>query len=453
MNVKTDSRKVEKGDTFVAIKGNTVDGHDYIESAIENGASRIICEYGTYSVETVNVLSSNEWLHNYLKDNFEKEINEMTIMGITGTNGKTTTAYLTYRTLKELGINSCYIGTIGCLYNNMFKNLNNTTPDILELYDLLLDAKKSGVTHVIMEVSSHSLELNRIDGINFETIAFTNLTEDHLDFHKTMEKYLDSKLKILNYLSEYGNVIINNDDPYGKFFKTKNSITLGFNNSDLTIIDYQEVNDKTIIKFNYKGINYEVKTNLSAKFNVYNYMTSVLFINCLGISIEEIIKVSDKIFPPKGRCEKIKYKGNNIIIDYAHTPDAVEKIIKAFNENSIGKVITIIGCGGDRDPYKRPIMGRIATEYSNYVIFTSDNPRTEDPIKILQEIVNGLMNNNYEIISDRVEAIKKGIDLLSGEDTLLILGKGHEDYQIIGRKKYHLDDSEEVKKYINKKEF
>ena len=451
MNIKTDSRKITKGDTFVALKGNSVDGHDYIEQAIKNGASRIVCEHGTYSVETINVSSSNEWLHEYLKEHYEKEINEMIIIGITGTNGKTTTAYLTYQTLKELGIKTCYIGTIGCMYNDLYIKLENTTPNILELYDLILDAKKSGITHVVMEVSSHSLELNRIDGIKFKTVVFTNLTEDHLDFHKTMENYLNAKLKILNYLSNDGIVIINNDDEYGKFFKTKNNITFGFNKSDLTISSYEEINDKTKIKFNYKNKDYEVNTNLVTKFNVYNYVTCILIVNSLGISIEDIINVSNKIYPPKGRCEKIKYKDNDIIIDYAHTPDAVEKIIETFDKNKKGKIITIVGCGGDRDPYKRPLMGKIATEKSDYVIFTSDNPRTEDPNKILNDIVNGLRKNNYEIITDRIEAIQRGIDLLTSNDILLVLGKGHEDYQIIGKKKYHLDDFEEVKKYIEYK--
>lgn len=450
MNIKTDSRKVKNGDIFVALRGNKVDGHNYIDEAIRRGASKIICEYGTYSVETINVLSSNQWLHEYLKKHYEEEINKLTIIGITGTNGKTTTAYLTYQTLKELGINACYIGTIGCIYNDLCIKLENTTPDILELYSLLLDVKKSGITHVAMEVSSHSLELNRIDGIRFKTVVFTNLTEDHLDFHKTMENYLNSKLKILKYLSGDGNVIINNDDEYGEFFKSKNNITFGFNKSDLTINNYEEVRDKTIIEFNYNGKNYKVSTNLVTKFNVYNYITSILIINSLGITIEDITNVSSKIYPPKGRCEKIKYNDNNIIIDYAHTPDAVEKIIEAFKKNRKGKVITIIGCGGDRDPYKRPIMGNIATEQSDYVIFTSDNPRTEDPNKILGDIVNDLIKNNYEVITDRIEAIQRGIDLLSINDTLLILGKGHEDYQIIGNQKYHLDDLEEVKKYIEK---
>ena len=299
-----------------------------------------------------------------------------------------------------------------------------------------------------MEVSSHSLSLGRINGIKLNVAGFTNLTEDHLDYHKTMENYLEAKKLILNYLTDDGVMISNIDDEYGTCFKYKNFKTLGFNDSDYKINNYEYTNLTTKINFTYENKEYNVETNLLNKFNIYNYITALAFIHNLNIEIKDIIDVTNKIYPPNGRNEIIKVGNNKAIVDYAHTPDAVEKIITSTLENKIGKIITIVGCGGDRDPKKRPIMGNIATNLSDYVILTNDNPRTEDEKNIMKGIVSGIKKDNYEIIHDRREAIKKGLSLLNENDTLLILGKGHEDYQIIGHKKIHLSDKEEVLNYI-----
>ncbi len=450
INIKTDSRKVCEGDTFVAIKGHTVDGHDYIEKAIENGAKKIICEHGNYDVETVVVENSEKYLSDYLIENYSKYFEDIKFIGITGTNGKTTTAYLTSQMLTLLNIKNAYIGTIGYYVNNKFIfELPNTTPDILLLYNLILDAKEKGTKVIVMEVSSHALSLGRIAGIKLDIAGFTNLTEDHLDYHKTMENYLNSKLLILNHMKENGVMISNIDDEYGIKFKYKNFKTLGFMNSDYHILDYNYTNLTTKITFSYNGSNYIVETNLLNKFNIYNYITALAFVNNLGVNIKDIIKITKDVFPPNGRNEIIKVGNSIAVIDYAHTPDAVEKIITSTLEKKKGKVITIVGCGGDRDPKKRPIMGNIATELSDYVILTNDNPRTEDEKNIMNDIVKGINKKNYEIIFDRKEAIKKGLDMLNDNDTLLILGKGHEDYQIIGHEKLHLSDKEEVLKYVD----
>lgn len=450
IKIKIDSRKIEKGDTFVAIKGNTVDGHDYIDKAIELGASKIVIEKDVEinsNVEKLLVKDTNEWLTNYIADTYSKEINEMNIIGITGTNGKTTTAYLTYQMLNKLNSKTAYIGTIGFYMPDMdMIELPNTTPNILDLYELLLQAKENNCKNVVMEVSSHALDMKRVKGIEFKVSAFTNLTQDHLDYHETMENYLNSKKLILNQTK--GVFIANDDDRYSKEFVFDNKLTLGLNAKDYKIISYVDEGYKTLIKFINKEKEYEVETNLKSNFNVYNYLTTLAIVNNLGYTIEEIIEVTKDVYPPKGRCEQIKVKNGIAVIDYAHTPDAVEKIVKAFNENKKGKVITIVGCGGDRDPKKRPIMGNIASLYSDYVIFTSDNPRTEDPKKIMEDILKGVDKDNYEVELDRREAIKKALDLINDNDVVLILGKGHEDYQIIGREKVHLDDSEEVRKYI-----
>ena len=445
IKIKTDSRKVVAGDTFVAIKGLTVDGHDFIEKAIANGATKIVCEHGSYAVETLVVPNTKEWLQQYLLDNYKDEVNKIKLIGMTGTNGKTTTCFLTYQMLLSLGKKAAYMGTIGFYMPNVKRELNNTTPEILDVYSLIIEAIEAGCEYFVMEVSSHSLVQKRIEGLEFGVEAFSNLTEDHLDFHKTMENYLHAKMLILDQLK--GTIIVNNDDPYAKYFETKNYKTLGYNGKDYQILNYEETDKGTLIKFK-AGKEYRVETNLKCKYNVYNYLTALGILNTLGFRIEDIIEITKDIYAPRGRCEQIRVRNSYAVIDYAHTPDAVEKIITSFLENKKGKIITIVGCGGDRDPLKRPIMGEIASRLSDYVIFTSDNPRTEDPNKILEDILKGVTKDNYEVEVDRPTAIKKGLDMLGDNDILLILGKGHEDYQIIGHTKHHLDDLEEVKKYL-----
>ena len=450
LNIKTDSRKVVKGDTFIALKGNTVDGHDFSDSAIKNGAEKIICEHGKYDVDTINVSDTHEYLKDYLVNNYSKEFEDLKLIGVTGTSGKTTTCFLTYQILNKLGIKTCYIGTIGCYIDNDVVELSNTTPDILELYNLLLTAKEKCCKVIVMEVSSHSLAEERIKGLKFDVCAFTNLSQDHLDYHKTMEEYCKCKAKIVNYLKDNGKIIVNVDDEYSKYFICDKSLSLGINGSNYKIKEFHMENTHTDILFNVNNDSYEVRTNLIGKFNVYNYLTSLALINNLGISVNDIINVTDSINAPVGRAQIVKVGTSIAVIDYAHKPDAVSKIIPLFREVTKGKIITIIGCGGDRDPMKRPIMGNIATSLSDYVILTNDNPRTEDEKLIMKDILEGITTDNYEVIYDRKEAIKKGISMLKNNDCLLILGKGHEDYQIIGRTKIHLSDYEEVIKNINK---
>ncbi len=450
INIKIDSRKIEKGDTFVAIKGATVDGHDFIDKAIELGATRIVLsEDRELSVEKILVEDTSKWLTEYISSEYSKEVNELNIIGVTGTNGKTTTAYLTYQLLNKLGAKTAYIGTIGFyIPDEEVVELPNTTPNILDLYELILTAKSKGCKNIMMEVSSHSLDQMRVKGLNFKVAAFTNLTQDHLDYHLTMENYLNAKMLILKQLS--GPMIVNIDDEVGSKWLSaySNSLTLGFNGEDYKIKGYEDIPKGTHISFEANGENYEVNTNLRSRFNVYNYMTCLALVNSMGFSIDEIIRVTSDIYAPKGRCEQIAVKGGEAVVDYAHTPDAVLKIVEAFNENKKGRVITVVGCGGDRDAKKRPIMGSIASENSDFVIFTSDNPRTEDPEEILKDVLAGVKKDNYIKITDRVEAIRYALDMIEDNDTVLILGKGHEDYQIVGHEKHHLDDAEEVRKYI-----
>lgn len=451
---ETNSKNIKPGQTFVAIKGYTVDGHDYIDSAIKNGASEIIAEKNIdVSVPVTVVENSAKYFQEKLVKEYSDNFKNLKIIGITGTNGKTTSAYLAYQMFNAIGKKAAYIGTIGFMCGDYYEPLANTCPEILTVYKLLDYALKNNCEYVVMEVSSHAIELNRIDGLKFSACLFTNLTEDHLDFHKTMENYMNCKLKLINYLKDDGVMIVNHDDKVSKKFQErfKNCKTFGTGKCDYEIKKYDIYPDHTDLDFLVNGNEYHVTTNLTSKFNVYNYLTMFSMLHELGISCKEIINNTKKIYAPKGRCETYKVKDGFAVIDYAHTPDAVLKVITAYKELTKGKIITVIGCGGDRDPIKRPIMGEIASTYSDYVIFTDDNPRTEDHKKIMDDILTGVKTNNYEICFDRKEAIKKALDLINKNDIVLLLGKGHEDYQIIGHNKIHLDDSEEIAKYNEKR--
>ncbi len=450
---ETNSKLIKKGQTFVAIKGYTVDGHDYIKNAVENGASEIIAEKNVdCGVPVTVVKNSAEYYQNLLVKEYKDEFKDLKLIGITGTNGKTTSAYLTYQMLNLLGKKTAYIGTIGFICDNNVRNLPNTSPEILTTYKLLMEAKEKNCEYVVMEVSNFALELKRCEGLKFDCASFTNLTEDHLDYHKTMENYMNAKLKLTDYVK--GVLTVNIDDEVSKKFieKYKNTKTYGYNKSDFQILNDDIYPDHTDIDFKINNKNYKVTTNLTSKFNVYNYFTMFSIIYELGFNPNEIIEKTKQLKAPKGRCETYKVKNGFAVIDYAHTPDAVLKVVTAYKELSKGKVITLVGCGGDRDPIKRPIMGQIASNYSDYVIFTNDNPRTENPEKIMEDILKGVKKTNYEVCLDRKQAIIKALNMIKENDIVLLLGKGHEDYQIIGHNKIHLDDCEEVKKYIEKTE-
>lgn len=446
---ETNSKLVKPGQIFVAICGHTVDGHDYIEEAIKNGAESLVVMHDVSSSIPYKIVDDTEqFLIEEIPKLYEEELKKLKIIGITGTNGKTTSAYLTYQMLLKLGKKASYLGTIGYFTKDKEITLNNTTPDIITLYKLLLDAINDNIEYFVMEVSSHSISLKRIEGLKFEVCAFTNLTQDHLDFYKTIDNYLKAKLKILDYLDDDKYILLNSDDENSKYFMNHLCKTYGIN-GDYKIINYISHPDKTEITFSYDNKTYNVRTNLTSKFNVYNYLTMLSILNSIGFSIDNILENTKDIYPPKGRCETYKVKNGYAVIDYAHTPDAVLKVISAYNELKKNRVITIVGCGGDRDPKKRPIMGNIATNNSDFVIFTSDNPRTEDPLAILNDITKENHANNFIVIPDRKEAILRGIELMEKDDILLILGKGHENYQIIGHEKIHFDDAEIIKSVEN----
>lgn len=444
--LKVDSNKVSQGDTFLALKGQKKDGHDYILDAIKKGATTVICEHGDYSVETIVVDDTRTYLEQYLKS--KVDLSKVKMIGITGTNGKTTSCFLTYQLLNLLKVKTAYIGTNGFYIDNKVRELNNTTPDLYDLYMMFEEAILNDVKVIVMEVSSHSLEQRRIEGIEFDIACYTNLTLEHIDYHKTMDNYLNAKLKLFDKLRNKKIAIINKDDPYSKHFisKDNHNITYG-KEGDAKILQYQLYLNKSIIKLKLDK-EYLITLNLPCKYNIYNYMNAFLIALELGHNIDEIIKLSSLLKPPKGRFDIVNYDSNVIVIDYAHTPDAVENILTNVEEYKENRIITILGCGGDRDASKRPLMGKIAIDHSDFVIFTNDNPRNESEEIIMKDIVSDLKKDNYIVIYDREEAIIEGIKQLKENDILLILGKGHEDYQIIGNEKIHFDDKEIVLRNI-----
>ena len=451
MNIKYNSKKIEKGDTFIALRTNN-DGHKYIEDAIKNGATKVIAEYGNYPVETIIVDNTKDYLVKYLYDTYYSEIKDLKLIGITGTNGKTTTSILIHNMLNKLGRKTAYIGTNGFYIGNFIKELPNTTPEIIDIYELLIEAKKEGCEYVCLEASSHGLDQNRLKGLKFDFAVFTNLTHEHLGYHKTMENYAKAKQKLFNMLRNNKYAIINNDDNCKDYFivKGNNNITYSFTKGDYYIKEYNITLSHSTFSVIHNNENYTFSTKMLGKHNIYNSLVSIIILNKIGYTFEEINKVLNTVESPIGRMENINYKNNNIIIDYAHTPDGIENVLKTTRELKPNKIITVIGCGGGTgsDREKRSEMGNLVLTMSNKTIFTNDNPRDEDPNQIINDLLKEKANDNYIIELDRKTAIKKGIEELTNNDILLILGKGHENYQIIGSNKTHFSDKETVQEII-----
>ena len=436
MQIWKNSKYVKKGDIFLVDNNNEM----YVSDAIKKGASKIITETdNTYSIETIKESSINDYIKNYY------DFSNIKLIGVTGTNGKTTTCYLIYQMLNFLGVKTAYIGTIGFYLNDKIKTLDNTTPDIDLLYNLIEEARDSGCKVVVMEVSSHALKQERVYGLLFDAIIVTNITRDHLDYHKTKKDYIESKQKLVQMLKNKKICILNKKDKYYKRFRNKenDNYIIGKDVKIKKIVNYF---DKTevIIKEDKKK---KITLSLIGNFNVYNFLMAYMVIRKLGFNYQKVLNNALIFKEPKGRMQKINYKKSVIFIDYAHTPDAILKVLKTVKKIKNKGIITVVGAGGNRDKEKRSIMGKYTCKYSRYVIFTNDNPRNEEPKKIIGDITSKA-KRNYEIIYDRYEAIKRGINMLKENMILLVLGKGHEDYQIIGDKKYYFSDIETVKNII-----
>lgn len=442
--LRTNSKCVSPGDIFVALRGVDHDGHDYIEDAIQRGASKIIAEYGLYSVDTFIVKDTHAYLVEELDRLYRDELKDLTMIGVTGTNGKTTTCSLFRQAVEQLGQHCASIGTIGFYTDHFVRPLSNTTPDVLDIYEMLLESKKAGCKYVIMEVSSHALYYHRIGKLLFDAAIFTNLTEDHLDFHKNMEEYAKVKQQLFYHLKPNGKAIVNQDDPFHSTFllKQNQNITYGMEKDqvDYWIHDIMVTNGGTTFSLNEESYN----MSLLGNYNVYN-ITTVLIL--AELFFQQKIDTT-QLFPPIGRLEQIQNQGRTIIVDYAHTPDAVKKVLQTTQQIAQGHIITVIGCGGGRDRKKRCLMGEIANRLSDHCIFTSDNPRNEDPMEILKDMTQNISLKHVEIIENRKEAIQKGLQICKKNDILLVLGKGHENYQQIGNVKYEFNDKKVIEELL-----
>ena len=451
INIKTDSRKVKPGDICVALRGIVGDGHDFIPKAIENGASKIIAEEGEYSVPYEIVSDSRAYLNNYLKQNYNKYLEEMHLIGITGTNGKSTAAYLIYDALNKLDKRCCYIGTIGYFREEKIFDMPNTTPEVTEIYDMLISAYDAGYRYAVIEASSEGLLHRRLENVPFEYAIFTNLTQDHLNIHGTMANYAMCKQKLFNQIRPGGKAIINYDDPNKSIFSLSynDNITYGFTGGDYHVSDYQMSIMGTSFTFISDGVKQNIKAPLIGKYNIYNILVTIITLYELGFTYSEIYDVLLHVNSPAGRMDMVEYKNNRIIIDYAHTPDAILNVISTVKEVCDGHIYTVFGCTGDRDRTKRPIMTKIVTDLSDKAIITCDDVHNEDPNQIVDDMLKDLPNSNYEVELDRKKAIRKGIDMLNTNDVLLVLGKGHEEVMIVkNNERIPFNDKKTVLEYL-----
>ncbi|MBI3582353.1 MAG: UDP-N-acetylmuramoyl-L-alanyl-D-glutamate--2,6-diaminopimelate ligase [Nitrospinae bacterium] len=478
-SVYYDSRKVDKGSLFVAIKGLKSDGHNYLGEAIKRGAKAVVVENGLLvgdfkskirnpksEITYITVRDSRKALALISANFYGHPSREMSVIGITGTNGKTTISYLINSILKVNGFKTGLIGTIDYRFDGEIIPSSHTTPESLDLQQLFKRIAVSGGKYCVMEVSSHSLELDRVYGTRFETGVFTNLTQDHLDFHGNLEKYFFAKARLFK---EYGlkKVVINIDDPYGrrliKDIKAERALTYGIKeDADVKADDINISINGLKFTANTPIGKLNVESRLLGMHNVYNILASVSTAILEGLSGESIIKGIVLLETVPGRLEGIN-EGQDftVLVDYAHTDDALKNVLKAAREIPHNRITIVFGCGGDRDRGKRPLMGKAAVKYSDFAIITSDNPRSEEPLKIIEEIEKGIkqwsvvsgqwsVDDRYIKISDRKEAIEYAINNASKGDIVIIAGKGHEDYQIFKDKKIHFDDREVAREAIRK---
>ncbi len=455
--VSYDSRKTEKGDMFVAIRGFEADGHKFIPKAVENGAAVILCEEKpSCDIPYVLVSDSRYGLAIVSRDFFGDPASEMTMIGITGTSGKTSSSYLIKHMLEsKLDAKVGLIGTNGNMIGDEFLHTEHTTPESYELHKLFRHMADSGCTHVVMEVSSHSLTLERVAGIHFDVALYTNLSQDHLDFHGTMEEYAAAKRKLFSMCS-LG--CFNLDDAWADFMRDGASCrTMTFstekNEADLVAKDIRLTADG--VRFaSVSGDEISMtKLGIPGMFSVYNALGTMSVGLALGLSLADCSDAMSSAKGVKGRLEIVPTgRDFSVVIDYSHKPDALEKVLKTLKPVTRGRLIALFGCGGDRDKLKRPIMGRIAADNADLVVVTSDNPRTEDPDEIIREIVAGMKDKRTptKVICDRREAIAWAIDNAALGDVLLLAGKGHEDYQVVGHEKHHMDEREIVADCLKK---
>ena len=453
--ISYDSRKTAPGDIFVAISGFETDGHKYIDSALSKGAAVILCEKKPSSACSYVLTDDSRYALAIASRNFfEDPAGKMRIIGLTGTNGKTTTSYILKHIIEvRTGAKVGLVGTINNMIGDEVIPTERTTPESFELQKLLWEMYDAGCSYVIMEVSSHSLKLDRVAGIYFDVAEFTNLTQDHLDFHITMDDYAASKKKLFR---SCGTACINLDDNWSAYFL--NGLTCkvetyshNIREADFFADDIVCTSKGVAFTAKYKGEEEQVTLPIPGLFSVSNALGAVSVCCAIGLGFSETCAALCTARGVKGRLEIVDTGHDwTILIDYAHTPDALENVLKTLRPLTRGRLTTLFGCGGDRDRKKRPIMGSVAAELSDFCIVTDDNPRTEDPAAIIEEIMEGFKGHDtpHTVIPDRIEAIHWAIDNAGPGDVILLAGKGHEDYQIIGHVKHHMDEREIVASYL-----
>jgi len=462
-NLSLNSKQISKNTVFIAYPGNKNDGREFIQEAIENGAAGIIFESKNFkknlnlSIPNISISDLKNKLAAISSQFYEYPSKKISIIGITGTNGKTTSAYWLSQCLNHLKIKTAFIGTLGYGDLKKLKKSQNTTPSAIDLQRSIKEIYKKKYKYVAMEVSSHGIKEQRINNIEFKQRLFTNLSRDHLDYHKTMSEYAEVKKKFM--LSEKnGNIIVNIDDKVGQSIfnnsvlpdNKKVSFSI-YKKSKIQATNISQKHNNLNFDLNYYGKSFPVRLKLIGIFNIYNVLGVIGCLSTMGFEVNQIINSLKKIKQVPGRTEFIKKSKDlpSVMIDYAHTADALENILKSIKNNSFKKIILVFGCGGDRDKGKRKEMAKIAEEYADHSLITSDNSRNENPKDIIEDISKHFDQEPIKII-DRKEAICEAIKMADKEDLVVIAGKGHEEYQEIGNKKIYFSDKKVVGDFIKK---
>lgn len=454
--ISYNSKKTEHGDVFICLTGEHVDGHEFAEEAVANGACLCIVERRlNLDIPQIVVSDTTEAIAQVADIFYCSPSKKLNLIGVTGTNGKTTVTHLIQKLYEANGENCALIGTLGHKYSSedSYRDAKHTTPQAPELQKILYEINEKCIPNVVMEVSSHALAQHRVDYCDYNGAVLTNLTQDHLDFHITMQNYFKAKAKLFEELVAGDFAVINADDEYaGRFLEvisdTVNVFTYGINMpADVKAENISFSSEGASFTCNIRGAKYKVELCMNGMFSVYNVLAAITVSLALGFDMEKSIKVLEGIKGVAGRFEVVVNKPV-VIVDYAHTPDGLENVLKAAKEikPNGGKLICIFGCGGDRDATKRPKMGEIAERLADKVIVTSDNPRSEDPQQIITDILAGFKSvSNVIVEPDRELAIKEAYKLANANDIVLVAGKGHEDYQILANETIHFDDREKVK--------
>ena len=457
-NVCYDSRKVGEGSLFVAISGFASDGNRFIPMAMEKGAVAVVTARKPEGAVPYILVESDRLALAFLGCNFYGHpAKSMTMIGITGTNGKTSSTLLLKQVLeKTIGAKVGLIGTMANMVGDEVIPTERTTPESFELQGLFARMRDAGCTHVVMEVSSHAVTLERIGGTRFDIAAFTNLTEDHLDFHKTMDAYCDAKAELFRRCDA---AVVNADDPYGDRILAAAAcpvLTTSVGGKGALVADHAELLAQGIrYTAKLEGERAELSVPIPGRFTVYNTLTVLAVAKLLGISLADCARALETAEGVRGRIEVVPTPGTDytVLIDYAHTPDGLENVLLSVRDFCRGRVISVFGCGGDRDPIKRPIMGKIGVKLADFAVITSDNPRTEEPMAIIRDILQGVSeeDGDYIVVEDRRSAIRYAMDIAKKDDIIILAGKGHETYQDIGGQKFHLDEREEVAAHLASK--